>query len=278
MVFESLISPLKAERKPWEMFFVGALYSSVAILLSLFVFKREDSSLVMIFLTVLACTHLMYGAIKMEERKEMEYTERKFLFKQHERSLMFFVFLFLGFVVSYSIWYIALPGEMSEALFATQIREIRQVQEVSTDITGHAIGDVMSFSEIFLNNMRVLVFCILFAFFYGVGAIFILTWNASIIGAAVGNFVLVTIGTKLHYLAALPLGLLRYSIHGIPEIFAYFMAGLAGGIISVAIIRHDLMSPKFKQIVRDSLDLVVASVLVLFVAALLEVYVTPLVF
>jgi hypothetical protein len=34
MVFESLINPIKAEKKPWEMFFIGIVYSSVAVILS----------------------------------------------------------------------------------------------------------------------------------------------------------------------------------------------------------------------------------------------------
>ncbi len=33
-----------------------------------------------------------------------------------------------------------------------------------------------------------MIFCLLFAFLYGVGAIFILVWNASVLGAAIGVF------------------------------------------------------------------------------------------
>ena len=74
------------------------------------------------------------------------------------------------------------------------------------------------------------------------------------------------------------LGLIRYLLHGIPEILAYFTAGLAGGIISIAIVRHDLTKPKFKHIMLDSLDLIFGSLVLLFLAALIEVFVTPLFF
>ena len=47
---------------------------------------------------------------------------------------------------------------------------------------------------IFLNNIRVLFLCIIFAFIYGAGAIFILTWNASIVGVAIGNLIREGIG------------------------------------------------------------------------------------
>ena len=58
---------------------------------------------------------------------------------------------------------------------------------------------------------------------------------------------------------------------------AYFMAGLAGGIISVAVINHDIKSEKFKHILLDSVDLSAGAVVILVLAALLEVFVSPLV-
>ena len=36
------------------------------------------------------------------------------------------------------------------------------------------------------------------------------------------------------------IGMTRYMTHGIFEILAYFIGGLAGGLISVAIIRHGM--------------------------------------
>ena len=132
-----------------------------------------------------------------------------------------------------------------------------------------------------------LLFSLFFAFFYGAGAIFILTWNASVISAAIGNFIRTNIAlaakttglmTAWNYFHIFALGLMRYFIHGIPEILAYFMGGLAGGIISVAVIRHHLSTEKSKKILLDSMDLIVLAIFVLFIAALIEVFITPLLF
>ena len=131
-----------------------------------------------------------------------------------------------------------------------------------------------TFMTIFLNNMRVLLFCITFAFFYGVGAIFILTWNASIIGVVISNFAKNSIG---NITAAISIALARYLIHGIPEIIAYFMAGLAGGIISIAVVRHHFKSEQFRHILTDSLDLVIGAIMMLVIAGLLEIFVSPLI-
>ncbi len=79
-------------------------------------------------------------------------------------------------------------------------------------------------------------------------------------------------------LAALPFGIARYMIHGLPEIAAYFLAALAGGIVSVAIIKHDTKSERFWSILQDSLNLIIIAVVILFLAALIEVFITPALF
>jgi len=107
---------------------------------------------------------------------------------------------------------------------------------------------------------------------FGAGAIFILAWNASVISAAIGIF------TK-GQISGIPLGLGRYMfIHGLPEIAAYFIAALAGGILSTAFIKHDTKSEKFWTIIQDSLNLVIIAIAILFLAALMEVFITPALF
>jgi len=59
---------------------------------------------------------------------------------------------------------------------------------------------------------------------------------------------------------------------------AYFTAGLAGGIISIAVIKHDFGSKKFTHVLIDSLDLIVISLVILLIAAFIEVHITPSLF
>ena len=92
MVLESLLNPLKAERKPWEMFFIGFLYSSIAILLSLWIF-RDQASLVMVFFTVMACVPIVYNTMKLEESKDLVISKEKVLLKEHNKAIIFLMFL-----------------------------------------------------------------------------------------------------------------------------------------------------------------------------------------
>ena len=103
----------------------------------------------------------------------------------------------------------------------------------------------------------------------------ILTFIRNEIAALAQGAGLVNVGA---YFSIFSVGFMKYAIHGIPEILAYFVARLGGGIISVAVIRHDFKSDSFRTIMFDCVDLIIIAVALVFVSALLEVYVTPLVF
>ena len=74
------------------------------------------------------------------------------------------------------------------------------------------------------------------------------------------------------------MGIARYMIHGFPEIAAYFITALAGGIFGVGIIRHGVKDRGFVRILENTILLLFIAVVVLIVAAFLEVYFTPLLF
>ncbi len=286
-MFEMLVNPKKAERYPWELFFVGAFYASLSILLVEVVFSRDAvlakyAGLLIVTFTVMFSMPFIYYTIKYEESK-IPYVRGTFnLLREHEKAIKAFIFLFLGFVVAFSFWYILLDSPQN---FKAQIETyclINRPSNVNTCAEQYGIknsvvgtGSVTSSAgrlfQIFKNNCSVLIFTLVFSLIFGAGVIFILAWNASVIAAAIGIF------TKFK-LIDLPLGLARYMIHGIPEIGAYFIVALAGGMISVAIIKHEAGQERFWEVLHDSFNLIVAAVIVLFIAALMEVYITPLLF
>ncbi len=232
----------------------------------------------------MACVPLVYNTIKMEEEKDLQDMGERWLLKEHAKALAAFMFLFVGITIAATLWYVVLPAETIAILFETQTATISTINGAAT---GMVTGQGALFVQIFLNNIKVFIFCILFSFVYGAGAIFILTWNASVIGTAMGNFIrsnlsfysdLLGFEKTAQYFQVISIGLLRYVIHGIPEIAAYFTAGLAGGIISVAVIKHDFGTRKFEHILLDSADLILFSIFLLLIAGLLEVWVTPVLF
>ena len=271
MVLEGIINAFTAEKKPYEMLFLGILFSSIAIIMSIFIFSPH-SSIVAISLTAMVCVPVIYGVIKMEERKSMKIDKESLLVKEHGKALLFFIFLFIGFTISFALWYVFLPQSYASEVFSVQSSTISGAE---LGVVGNMVSPGNTIVQLFVHNSKVLFFCLLFAFFYGFGAIFILTWNASVVGVAIGDFIRSNV--DVGYFSAMSAGFMSYLVHGIPEIAAYFTAGLAGGIISIAVINHDFKSNNFKHIIGDSLDLIVVSLVLLVVAAFLEVYVSPII-
>jgi len=195
------------------------------------------------------------------------------------------MYLFIGIVIALSVWYVFLPGDMVSDLFSSQVTTIKAI-----NAGGMVTGKTAAWSfltAIITNNLKVLVLCVLFSFFYGAGAIFILTWNASVIAAAIGTFVRSNIAQYAEtfglfkvagYFHIFSLGLLRYMTHGVFEILAYFIGGLAGGLISIAMVNHKFEGEHFRMILKDSLNLFILAVIVLLVAGFIEVFVTPMMF
>ncbi|NQV90859.1 stage II sporulation protein M [Candidatus Woesearchaeota archaeon] len=278
MVLEALFNPFTVKKKPWQMFGAGFLYTIIALAMSYVVFT-EIAGILMIFLIVIATLPILYSTIKGEEELDMQIKKESILLKEHTKVLVFLMFLFLGITSAFVLSYIFLPTAMVDSIFSLQQNAINSVNvNINTDVTGN-ITKIDLFSRIFVNNLKVLFFCLIFSLLYGTGAIFILTWNASVIATAIGNLVKVKIAESLggltSYFSVAVFSFMRYMTHGVFEIMAYFIAGLAGGIISIALIKHNMEE---RSVLVDALDLVLISLGLIIVAGVVEVYVTPLFF
>jgi len=260
-------NPVKAKEHPLTMMMIGIFYSSLSILLSAWIFP-DHSSLVMVFLTLISCLYVVQGTIKLEEDKELPYKSETWILKQHSHVLIFLLFLFIGFVISFTFWTFVLPSEKVSVLFDLQSSVVDGIRAMT--VTGDAVN-LDTFFIILTNNLKVLTIALIFAFFYGAGAIFILVWNASVMGFVIGELAKNTFG-----IMALPIAFAKYFLHGIPEMLAYLTIALAGGIIYTAIWRGDFFQQgKAKKIILDTSILVLISIVMLIISALIEVYISP---
>ena len=280
MVLESLGQPRYLQKNPKELFFLSFSYTAIAILLSIWIFP-EYGGLTMVFFSVMATIPLMLKMILMEEKKYMlnPCNER------HVDALKFFIYLFIGMVSAYTLFFVMLPEEIVSKLFNIQLETITQINsDIASSLTGKYMGDL--FSIILINNLKVMVFALLFSFIYGSGAIFILTWNASVISVTIGSLIRKLIyvagsttgaASVTGYFSAITTGLSRYLLHGIPEIGAYFVAGLAGGLISIGTIKYQMNDQNFSKLMKDVLFLIFVAILLIVFSAIIEVSISPLI-
>ncbi|MBT4376329.1 hypothetical protein HOD29_03060 [archaeon] len=285
-MLESLVNPKRVEKGPWKMFFIGLLYASLSLLLVQLFFSSDPvlskfSGILVVTFCVMFSIPFMYYMIKQEEKEDEEVVSFIGVWKIHKDAIYGFLWLFLGFVIAFSFWFLVLQDTN---LLNAQIQTYCMINSpgsldscVSQYISGNAItptggaANVGRLLSIIENNVYVMIFTLIFSLIFGAGAIFVLAWNATVIASAIGIF------TK-YKISGIPLGLARYMIHGLPEIGAYFITALAGGILGVGIMRNGIKSKKFLRVLENVIILLFVSILVLIVAALIEVYFTPILF
>ncbi|MEK6826142.1 MAG: stage II sporulation protein M, partial [Nanoarchaeota archaeon] len=204
------------------------------------------------------------------------------VWRAHSDAIYALIWLFLGFIVAFSFWNIVL-GDAH--LFNAQLETYCKINSPGNvekcielySFTGKAINIQGSSTvtgrllSIIQNNMYVMIFTLIFSLIFGAGAIFVLAWNASVISTAIAIF-------TRYQIADIPLGILRYMVHGFPEITAYFITALAGGMLGTGIIRHGIKDKLFLRVLENVIILIFIAILIVLLAAFIEVYLTPLLF
>lgn len=257
MVLERLVSVKDAVKNPSWMFIIGGVVAVISSFISFLVFPENIGMFTTIFITF-AMTPFMVNLVSYEEATTEQEISRRLkmnFFQRHTDILMIYIAFFSGMVFALSLLFILLPGNTVEKLFESQINEINLIR-------GSALfpGPL---TKILVNNIGVLFISFLFAFLFGSGAIFILSWNASVLAAAIG-----LTAKSIGGLKGVPTAMLTFLPHGVPEMIAYFIAGIAGGMVSAVIIRKK--SSWFLVVVRDSLKMVGVALFLLLVAAFIE--------
>ena len=283
-MLESIINPKRTEKGPIKMFFVGLIYASLSLLLVKWLFSGDTilyqyAGMLVVTFSVMFSLPFMYFLFKREE-EETEQVEGFFgVWKMHSDALYAFMWLFLGFIVAFSLFNNILQDPI---LFNAQVETycaINSPGNVEDCILRNSFGPTttgavtkeMRFLSIISNNIYVMIFTLIFSLIFGAGAIFVLAWNASVIAAAIGIF------TGYDW-KEIPIGISRYMIHGFPEIAAYFVTALAGGIFGVGVIRNGIKNKIFLRILENTVMLLFIAILLLIIAAIIEVYFTPLLF
>ncbi len=285
-MIEMIINPKSAEKSPWKMLFVGLLYGSLALLLTHWFFSSDPalskfSGMIVVAFCVMFSLPYMYYMIKIETEEDEQIEGLWAIWRTHSDVIYGFMWLFLGFVIAFSFWNVVLgDSNLLNAQIETYCM-INSPHDVDGCATKYSIDQFSAgtgaatktarLMSIFTNNIYVMIFTLIFSLIFGAGAIFVLAWNASVIAAAIGVF------TK-YQITDIPMGIARYMIHGFPEITAYFITALAGGIFGASILRHGPRDKRFLRVIENVALLLFIAIVILIFAAIIEVYVTPLFF
>ncbi len=272
MVLEHLFPEDWLERRGSFAFLLGVIYAVVGVLLASVLFPK-DPALVGVALTSMLLLPEMYKIFSFEERKQGLEQKTTFLslWKDDIELVRIYTFIFLGVILVYSVGTILLPSIQTNELFREQL-EIR----FGEGFAGNAIAGIDNglFIDLLSNNLMVLIACFVMALLTGDGAVFLIIWNGSVWGTIFGitakNAASFS-GANVIYLFGIVM--LIVFPHMIIEGISYFLAAIAGSVISKDVILEKFASDRFFRVFGLNLYLVVIALLFLILGAVVEAFV-----
>ena len=265
-MLEQLFNTELATRRPAISFLFGAVFSLIGLGVSM-LFFRSSVSVSMIFLTTLLLVPMLVKLIDLEEARERKYGTKNF-FHNHKDVAEVYFFTFLG----------VFAGYLLIGLFASQLNMFQFQNDILLGQEGIDDDAVASFYQvgevdvvnIISNNLLVVSIAFVLSFFYGASAIFLLVLNASVFA----RFTLFLID-KLSTSALAGIKIVSFMlIHLTPELTGFFLAAMAGGVVSKALMAEKRGTKRFSNVMKDAALLLLCSFCLIVIAAVLEAYVT----
>ena len=167
------------------MFFIGLIYASLSLILVHWFFSQDpdlskaSGMMVVIFLIMFSLPY-MYFIIKKEEKEDETVEGFKGVWNAHKDALYAFMWLFLGFVIAFSFWYIVLQdANLLNFQLQTYCR-INNPTDINACVEQYIMGpDKVSGAvlketrllSIIENNVYVMIFTLIFSLIFGAGAL-----------------------------------------------------------------------------------------------------------
>ncbi len=179
--------------------------------------------LVAVFFTSLALVYPFTSYIKERDLEEITASwEEPRLLRRHAEEVKIYLTSFLAATFIFAAAVLILP----DRFFTIQYTVLDAMNSLSgmTGATGFITADSF-FINIVTNNLSLLGATFALSFLISGGMVFVLVWNASILG--------VLIGATSDHLLEVPVRTAPYLVHGSIEVTAYILAGLAGTLLAI---------------------------------------------
>ena len=266
MVLESILGEGNIRKFPILIGLVTLLISLGAIYFANLIFPAHASVVSVAFITI-GLVPMIHNVLSREAEDEMlSKKSSTTFFVRHFDLIQMYVWVFVGIILAFSVAYVVVPTDVKPTVFDEQIRAFCAISgsdacagNTPSSISGQATGLAVSQCKdpatssvegctlfILENNGGVLIFTIILSLLYGAGAIFIIAWNASILGVFFGEMFLMGQHVQsFGFLQGMLIG------HGPPELFSYIFGALAGAVLSAMISKGQLFTHHFGIVIKD---------------------------
>ena len=265
MVFEQ-ISELKwLKNKPLIVFGLAILYSALGVISAIAIFPKNADVMTIAFVSILILP-LLNQMIETEARTvfRKQKLSLSMLFKQHIGIFNTYLSFFFGIFMLFFITAVVLPPDITSQFFSSQLNIYGGV--------GFATKTSLSFNQIAMNNIKVVLVTFILSLVYGAGSVIILSWNAYVWGIMTGFLLREGLAVAHHnMLLFAALALLPILPSLLTESAGYLLAAISGGVLSKATLQERLMSKRFNYILTDALMILTVAIILIFVGACIEV-------
>ena len=278
MVLEQLYDVEWLKEKPFYGFVLGLAYAMFGIGTAILIFPN-DPALIAVTITSLLLMPSLYKISKIEEileGNEPSFSIKKFYYDNKD-FFKIYLAIFFGILIAFSIMSMMLPTLATNHLFKEQLDVLKGNAAGSSTlntITGNAHFSTSLFKDLINNNMRVMLLCFALSLVIGNGAIFLITWNASVWGTIFGNLAkTAAMGVDKNPFIYFALIIISVLPHMILEISSYIFATISGSVISQGISKEKAFSSKLANIIVYNIVLLAVAFAFLVLASLVETYV-----
>jgi len=276
MVLEQIFKTKDLLNKPHLSFYASFAFVSSAILIAL-VLQIKDSGMFIVALSSLPAVVLFLRTIFAEEHFIEKKCSTIRVLDCYKPLISVYFWFFIGTTLAFALWSSILPQNLSNDMFSEQ-----KLTYARMGITGNLTAN-FSFNEILINNAKILFMLMILSFLYGAGSIFLLIWNASVLGVFIGtsissNMAMFSAIGPLAYGGAFIYGFLisflRILPHGMFEIGGFFTASIAGGLLSVVVEnaseKKQYLGREYKKVYKDILITFVFAMVLILLGAVVE--------
>ncbi len=295
MVIERIFKEQLIKQKPAFALAAGVFFTLTGFITSYLLFKPFVGLASILFTVILALPCLM----RLFELEEAEQREETSFLTRNEALIDFYLYFFIG---SFMVFFLIALVNSSLVFSIEDMQRGSAPRGYATEFAPpppafQQHGEIYS---IFQNNFYVMIISFVLSLFYGAGSLFLITFNGSVFAATLAKVIKIKLprdpswytytfsllGQSIVFspaafwstytFMACNLGIMFF--HGIPEVLAYFFAAIAGGVLSEAFLREKFLSKGFFKISNNAFMLLSLSVIVLYIAAIIEISVSKYLF
>jgi len=246
-------------------FLISAVFVFVAFAVGELFFPGE--SVATILLVAILLTPSLHHLIVIEEKIESKGGSE--FWRKHKIIFKCYIGAFFGILAGFLVLGMINPLALNYQNIQLELEHLNQ-GTIDNFLQNRYVPSPSIAMSVFTHNLQFLMLGFAVSIFYGAGAVFLIVFNASFFASFV-------IGLMNRFVEGVQLAGISL-VHLLPESAGFILAAIAGATLSRALIHEKVKDQKFRNVLQNVVKMLVVAIVLIFIGAFIETYVTAQVF